>query len=148
MSTYSFQDFYGAIAGPGGVINMGAGSENSEEGITIEFSEDADLMKIGADGAVMHSLNASKAGEVITRLLKTSPVNVLLTTMYNFQRTSGAFWGKNVITLRDIARGDVITARSVAFAKYPSNSWGKEGGMLEWRFRAGFIDPLLGSVPS
>lgn len=144
--TFSFLDVQVTLAGPGGVINLGAGAGNSEDGITFEYTEDADIMKIGADGSPMHSLNASKAGKATVRLQKTSPVNQLLQNMINFQRLSSLNWGKNVISLRDSARGDAYAATSVAFVKTPSNTYAKEAGVLEWEFNVGYMDAALGAA--
>lgn len=143
MRTFSFLDVHMTIAGPGGIVAMGSGAGAADEGITCEFLEDADKMVVGADGKGMHSLNGSKAGKMTVRLLKTSPINGLLTNMMNFQRLSSLNWGKNVVTLTDIARGDVYGATEVAFVKHPTNAYGKEAGMLEWEFNAVQMDAAL-----
>lgn len=144
-STYSFLDVQATLTGPGGSIPLGAGSANAEEGISIEFIEDKDKMLVGADGKVMHSMNASKAGRAIIRLLKTSPVNAQLTQLYTFQTTSSLFFGQNVLVISNSVTGDVYTCKGVAFDKYPNNSYAKEGGILEWGFNVSEIDPVLGS---
>lgn len=144
MATYSFLDVAAALAGPGGAISLGAGAGNAEEGITAEFIEEKNNMTIGSDGAAQNSLNASKAGRIVVRLLKTSPVNAALSAMYSFQSTSSAAWGQNVLTVSDIARGDVYTCQQVAFRKYPNNAWAKNAGFIEWEFDVGVMDPLLG----
>ncbi|WGS52673.1 DUF3277 family protein [Paraburkholderia sp. D15] len=143
MTTYSFMNFNATLDGPGGVISLGAGAGVAEEGFTIEFSEDADTMKTGADGTPVHSLSASKAGKLTLRLMKTSPTNALLSAMYNFQRTSPANWGQNVFTATDTVRGDVYTCQLVAFTRFPKNDYAKEAGLIEWDFNAGIIDPSL-----
>src|SRR5260221_2909803 len=140
MPTYSFLDTLAAIAGPGGTFSIGSGSGNSEEGITVEPSEEIDTMTIGADGSVMHSLHADKSGKVTVRLLKTSPVNALLSAMLAFQRVSGANHGNNTITIKNIFTGDTITCQQTAFAKVPTITYAKDGGMNEWNFNAGIID--------
>lgn len=136
MATYSFKDITAALVGVGGSINLGAGAAIAEEGITIEPVEDKNVMTIGADGAGMHSLVASEAATVTVRLLKTSPVNAQLQTMYNVQTLSSLAHGKNVLTVRDIARGDAIVLQGVAFKKAPSIEYAKEGGTVEWQFDA------------
>ena len=88
MATYSFLDVTASIAGPGGNFSLGNGSGNSEEGITVTMTEDKNTMTIGADGSAMHSLHAGKSGTVSVRLLKTSPVNKQLMTLYNYQTTA------------------------------------------------------------
>lgn len=144
MATYSFQSVHAAISGPGGVISLGAGSANAEEGISAEFIDDQNSMQVGADGAGQNSLSASKAGRVVVRLLKTSPVNALLNAMWTFQRSDPRQWGQNVLTITDIARGDVYTNQQVAFKRHPANTWAKNAGMLEWEFDVVVMDPLLG----
>jgi hypothetical protein len=143
MSVYSFQNFNASLIGPGGAISLGAGAGIDEGGFSVEFTEDADNMKIGADGTPMHSLNPSKAGKLTIRVQKASPVNALLSAMYNFQRTSSANWAQNIFTATDTVRGDVYTCQSVAFTKFPKNDYAKEAGAIEWEFNAGIVDPAL-----
>lgn len=143
--TYSFLNVSAVIAGPGGSIQLGAGAAAAKEGIKLSFVEDTDKMDIGADGRGMHSLRASKAGTVSVMLLKTSPVNNQLTTMFNLQRSSSALHGINVITVTDPVRGDLYVASQVAFVKFPDNAYSEDGNMLEWRFNAVTIEPVLGA---
>lgn len=145
MATYSFLNFAGNITGPGGSINFGNGAGPSEEGLSVTMTEDKSTMTIGADGSGMHSLHAGRSGQITMRLLKTSPTNALLMEMYNFQTQSAANHGRNVISARDTARGDVINAVEVAFVKAPDISYAKDGGTIEWRFAAIKIDHKLGS---
>lgn len=146
MSTYSFLDVNAALVGPGGAINLGQGAAVSEEGISIEASEDIDTMTIGADGTPMHSLHANKSGTVTVRVLKTSPVNQKLAQMYAFQTASGANHGQNTMSVSNASTQDVITCQQVAFKRAPNITYAKEGGMNEWVFNAGIIDRTLGSV--
>ena len=145
MATYSFLNCVASLVGSGGNINLGFGAAVSEEGITVEPTEDQNNMMIGADGSVMHNLHAGKSGKVRVRMLKTSPTNQLLAAMFELQRSSSALWGNNVITLRDSARGDVITCQQVAFSRAPTSNYGKDGAMQEWAFDAGIINTLYGS---
>ncbi len=140
---YSFLDVNAALVGPGGFINMGAGSGNAEEGITITPTGEKNVMTIGADGSGMHSLLADKSGTVTARFLKTSPTNQLLAAMYMFQTSSASQHGQNVITITD-SRGDAIICRSCAFKKAPDLNYAKEGGMVEWVWDAVYIDRTLG----
>lgn len=142
--TYSFQTIVAAIIGPGGSINLANGAGAAEEGITIEAVNDKNTMTIGAGGEGMHSLSADESSTVTVRLLKTSPVNAVLQIMYNLQTASVVLHGRNIITLRDIARGDAITLTGVAFKKRPSLTYAKEGGMTEWVFDAIKTDAIIG----
>lgn len=145
QQTYSFADVTANIVGPGGAVPIGSTSGSDDEGITIEYVEDQNAMKTGADGTVMHNLHLSKAGRVTIRLLKTSPVNALLYALYNFQRQSAATWGQNTIIISDLARGDVSTNQQAAFRKGATVNWGKDGASLTWEFDVGVMDNLLGS---
>lgn len=143
LPTYSFADVHAALIGPGAAVQLGSGAGVAEEGISYSFLEEADSMKIGADGRAMHGLNQSKAGRVIVRLLKTSSTNGILTALYNFQRQSSVNWGKNTITVGDTARGDFISCQGVAFTKLPDNAYAKDPNMVVWEFNATVIDVLL-----
>ncbi len=144
MSTYSFIDVSASLTGPTGVIDLGYGSANSEEGIVVTMTENKNTMTVGADGEVMHSLHAGKSGTITVTLLKTSPVNKKLSLAYNAQSQSSATWGNNVIVIRNTASGDISTARSCAFQKQPDFNNAKEGGTVAWVFDCGKIDQLLG----
>ena len=52
MATYSFLDVTASLTGPTGVIDLGQGSANSEEGITQTMGGNKNTMTIGADGEV------------------------------------------------------------------------------------------------
>lgn len=143
---YSFLNVNATISGPGGVgINLAAGAAVSEEGITIEAVEDKNIMTIGADGKGQHSLVASDACLITIRLLKTSPINAALMTMYNLQSASSALWGQNVFTVVDSGRGDYTVAQAAAFKKKPTITYAKEGGMMEWTFDGIAVNSILGS---
>lgn len=145
LNTYSFLDVNAAIVGPGGAFGIGAGAGADEEGITVEPSAEIDIMKVGADGSPMHSLNADKSGKITVRLLKTSPTNSLLSTMQALQRSSGSLHGQNTITIVNTVSGDTITGQLAAFAKQPTIKYAKEGDMLEWEFNCGIVDMGLGA---
>jgi hypothetical protein len=144
MATYSFMDVNASIVGPGGAFALGYGSGNSEEGISVAMVENKNLMTIGADGSVMHSLHAGNGGTVTIRYLKTSPTNQALAVMYDTQRISSALWGQNTIVISDPARGDTITATQVAFQRQPNVNYAKDGGVQEWIFDAGVVNVVLG----
>jgi hypothetical protein len=143
-NTYSFLDTAATLAGPGGTVSLGAGAAVAEEGITIGLIEETDELKVGADGSPMHSLNAAKSYKFTVRLLKTSPTNSVLSAMYALQRTSAATWGVNSLSLLNSTLGDSYTLKSVAFAKFPENTYAKNAAMLDWEFLAGVGDVKLG----
>lgn len=144
MAVYSFLNISAFIAGPGLAQNMAAGAAAAEEGITIEASEDKNVMTIGADGKGQHSLIASDAAKVTVRLLKTSPVNGFLQVAYDLQTVSSALHGQNVITITDSARGDITVLQACAFRKKPTITYAKEGGMMEWEFDSIQANTVLG----
>lgn len=144
MGTYSFLDVNAAITGPGGSISLGSGAAVAEEGIEVEMLEEKDLMTIGADGASMHSLNASKSARVSVRLLKTSPTNAALSQMYAVQAASSAAWGLNVISIKNPVSGDSIIGANAAFTQLPRITYAKNPNMNEWRFNVGNLDTSLG----
>lgn len=139
-TTYSFLDTHCAIVGPGGAFSLTGGS--SKEGITVEPREDKSKLDIGADGSGMYSLRADKSARITIRLLKNSPVNALMSGMYNFQQISSANWGQNTISLVS-SIGDVITLRQVAFVRQPTVVYAEDGGMNEWQLEAVKMDQLL-----
>lgn len=145
-STYSFMDVQAVITGPNcnGLMIGGPQVASAEEGLTITLGEETNTQMIGADGSVMNSLHASRAGTITARLMKTSPINKALMAVYNFQRNQSSLWGRNTLTIRDVARGDTYTCHGVAFTRFPSNSYAKTGNTLEWEFAVSLMDPNLG----
>jgi hypothetical protein len=133
-----------AISGPSGAINLGFGSGNAEGGITITPVEDINTMVTGADGAVQHNLHSAKPATVTVRLLKTSPENAALMDMYNLDTNNAGSHGRNVISLRTLAGGDVITCEETAFARAPDLTYAKEGGENVWTFHSGRTNRVLG----
>ncbi|MBP2167727.1 hypothetical protein J2125_000919 [Erwinia toletana] len=144
MATYSFMDVSASMVGPTGAFDLGAGSANSTEGITVAMAEDKNSMTIGADGEVMHNMSASKHGTVTINLLKTSPMNKMLSLAYNAQSQSSALWGKNVFVIRNHASGDIVTVRAAAFKKQPDWQNATTPEVVAWTFDGGKIDQVLG----
>ena len=144
MSAYSFLSVQANINGPGLTAQIGSSAGAAKEGLSTAFEEDKSTVTTGADGSTMTSLRATQTGEIIIRLLKTSPINAVLNQAYNFQRTSAANWGQNSIRVVDKARGDVVTGRSMSFMKHPDNAWAEDGNTLEWRFK-GIVNEVLGA---
>ena len=142
---YSFMDTQAALTGPAGTVNLGYGAGDAEEGITLEMLTDKDVMVIGADGSVMHSLRATKGGTLTVRLLKTSPTNAVLERLYNTESNNPAIWGNDTITITQIGVGDLHNCASVAFKKKPNFKYAQDGDIIEWEFNAGFIDSILGT---
>lgn len=145
MGTYSFIDVTASLAGPTGTINLGYGSGNAEEGISIDMAGDKNTMTIGADGKGMHSLHADRSGTVTLRYLKTAPVNARLMAMYDAQTISSALHGQNFITVGHTVSGDITTAQQCAFKKKPNLAYKKDGDIVEWVFDAIEIDSVLGT---
>lgn len=152
--TYAFADVYATISGPGGNVSLngyntaiiaGPDTASAEEGITVALGEETNTQTIGADGSVMNSLHSSRAGTATIRLLKISPINKMLLEMYNYQRLSSARWAHNTIEIHDVGRGDHYTLLGCAFVRFPTNSYAKVGGVIEWEFHVSLTNPLMGA---
>jgi hypothetical protein len=143
--TYSLKDVHVTVAGPTGSVILGGGLGGvAEGGIKIEPANDKNIMTVGADGSVMHSLVAGEASTVTITLLKTAVANTILMAMYNVQTQTGLLHGKNTIAINDF-RGDAIANLSAAFKKRPTFTYDKEGGTMEWTFDAALTVPVLGT---
>lgn len=136
--TYSFLNVLATLVGPGVACPLGSGSGADKEGITVSPNGEINVMTIAADGSVMHSLKADTSGTVTVKLLKTSPVNAILSAAFLFQTSSSANHGVNTLSLTD-ARGDSLTCQFVAFKKMTDLKYGEEAGSNEWTFDAGKI---------
>lgn len=148
LNTYAFQNINAAISGSGGSFNIGSGSGNADEGITVVGNvEEKGIGLVGADGQIMPTLRASKLGRWTVRLLKTSPVNAQLQALYNAQSVNPAFWATNVLTLNDVVRGDALSLSGAWFVKQPDLVYAKDGNVNEWEFM-GTHNAVLGAGPS
>lgn len=145
MATYAFINLVGAITGPNGNIQIGAGAGVDEGGITVSMRSDRNTLTIAADGTGMNVLHSDTSASVTVRLLKTSPINQQLQAMYDADSSSSALWGQNNITFRDSVRGDHVTCKGVAFKKMPDIGWGKEGPNNDWAFDVSSCHIQLGS---
>ncbi len=145
LPTYSFQNFFVTISGPGGSFAIGGPDTGSaDEGFTVEQADDSNTLTTGADGSGMNSLHATRTGTVAVHLLKTSPINSKLSLMFNFQRQLSFNWGLNIISARDIGTGDHYSMSGVAFKRHANNVWSKVGNVLIWPFDVTVLDPNLG----
>ena len=145
MPAYSLKDVEASIEGPGGSFQIGSGVGLAEEGINIEPSGEANVMTVGGDGSVMHSLKADRSGKITVTLLRTSRSNALLQNLFNYQTSSSRYHGQNTIIVRNPVSGDLITCTDVAFSTQPAMPYATEGGTLAWVFDAGSISVKLGS---
>jgi|SRR5579863_421952 len=144
-NTYSFKDVNCALVGPGVSFSLGSDAGAAEEGISFAPISEIGTMTVGAGGEVMHNLSANKAGKCTVRLLKTSPVNAQLMAAQATQRVSASVYGQNTLTLTNTVSGDVITCQQVGFSKVPELHYAREGGLVEWEFNIGIMDPALGA---
>ena len=145
MATYSFQQVTATLTGAAGVINLGYGSANTKEGITVTQTQPRNAMTIGADGSVMHSLRSDKSGTVMIRLLDTSSVNAQLQAMYDAQSLTPSAWGANVIVIVNKGNSETTTCRNVAFQNAPTVTYAEDGSTKEWVFDCGQIDRVTGT---
>jgi len=143
LGAYSFTDVVASVTGPGIATSIGASSGPTEEGISVEPKEDRNTMTFGADGSAMQTLHAAAPGRATIRLLKTSPINAVLSAAFAFQSASSANWGQNTVVITDVQRGDVITLSQAAFVRNTAPTYDKAGKFNEWMFE-GVLDELLG----
>jgi hypothetical protein len=143
-NVYSFQSITAGIVGPGIVTNLGDGAAVADEGVTIAYAGDINEMTVGADGEGMHSLFADRSGTITVNLLKTSPMNKVLSQAVDFQQSNPGSHGQNTITIVDKLRGDVITAQQCAFRKRPDLDYAKAARMVVWEFHSIKINGALG----
>lgn len=144
-NTYSFKDVNATLMGPGGFISLGDGSAAAEEGLTFTPAGDQGGMQVGADGQGVHSLYADQSGTITVRLLKNSPTNQLLSSLFAFQKANSASWGQNTLECRDKSRGDVWVCTQVAFKKRPDVSYARDADVIVWEFNAIRMEMTLGA---
>jgi Protein of unknown function (DUF3277) len=144
FTTYSFLDVQATLVAPSVTFDI-ASAGVSAEGIRLSMVGEKDVMTVGADGDVMHTLIASDASNCEISLLKDAAGNKLLNDLYNFQKASSANWGGIQITIANNVTGDTITLVGGAFAKQADISYAQEGTMNVWPFKFGFRVDTLGN---
>jgi len=142
--TYSFVDVQVALKAPSASFIL---SENgiAEEGVRIAMTAEKGILTMGADGSGMHSMRAANNGRVTVNLLKMSPINAQMSTLYRYQRMSAANWGNIQITVNNPVTGDNITCSLGAFVKQADVGYAVEGGFLIWEFNFADVDEILGN---
>jgi hypothetical protein len=145
LAVYTFGDVYGMLAGPGGSIPFGMGYGSAEEGITFEQLEDKDKMTVGAGGDVLHSLVLNDSAKCGIHFLKTSPLNAAFNAMFELQKSSSLFWGKNLISVANPITGDQNTGYQTAFVRRPGNTYAKDPNQILWEFNIGSLFVVLGT---
>lgn len=141
---YSFADVTLAITSPFLTTTL-SNPGFSQEGIKVRMDGPKNSKRVGAGGAVMHSLIVSNASKVSLSLFKTGIGNSFLVSAYNQQRLSAAYWGRGVITINNPVSGDNITAQAAAFEKLPDITYDTEGNaVMEWVFDCGDTNIVLG----
>lgn len=146
FQTYSFADVHAQITGPGLNAALADASGSAEEGISFEPTDERDRMTIGANGDGMHSLSQNRAGKIMVRVLKTSPLNAILQAAFNYQSSSSLFWGINLLNLANPVTGDSLSASGAAFDRQPPNTWAKDSNIIEWTFNAVYCSQTLGNA--
>lgn len=141
---YSFADVTLAITSPFLTTSLSAPGF-SGDGIKVRMDGPKNVKKVGAGGAVMHSLIVSNSSKITLSLLKTGVGNSLLSQAYNQQKTSAAYWGRAVVTINNPVSGDNISAQACAFEKLPDISYDAEGqAVMEWVLDCGDTNIVLG----
>jgi hypothetical protein len=145
-ATYAFQDVTAILKCPMGSFTIsGPETAAAEEAITITWGEESNTQTIGADGSVMNSMHSARAGTVVFRLLKTSPMNEKLQQIFHYEHQSSALWGNDTITIENPARGDKYVLLGCAWVRIPTNTYAKIGNTLEYEMHVAIIDSRLGS---
>lgn len=142
VRNYSFLDTSFVITGPGGSFELSEAGV-APEGVSLEFDERTQMTK-GADGSWMHTLIAARTGRISIRFLKNGDGNPILDRMFNFDNSSSANVGQNVISVRNTGLGDSWVGVGCAFIGKPAVIYGEQGPMLEWRFNVGKLDGTFG----
>ncbi|WCS27234.1 DUF3277 family protein [Methylobacterium sp. NMS14P] len=141
---YSFADVNLILSGPGTADLILSESGVADEGITVVRTGDQNTMTGGATRGVIHSLHMTRSGRITLRLRKDSPYNRILNTLANYQFSSGAYHGQNILTVSNRVWGDEVDATQCAFVRYPDGTWAKAAALTEWMFDCGDIAQQLG----
>ena len=148
-NTYAFNNLSGSVVDQagGGSFSFGGGDTSgiASEGVSFVYDDPAVTKVVGADGTVMFSAHASRAGKVMMRFQQTSPINAILSEMLRFNRASSANTGQIMIVGGDIQRGDSLNAKLCAIMKHPDVSYAIEGATREWTFEVSYLDAILGA---
>jgi len=104
------------------------------DAVTVEFSEEAWTMVVGADGEVTRSRTNNESGSFQVTLMQTSEANGIFQQWMQQDKLFGrALVG---VTLTDTTRGEVIAATQCWIEQTPSREFNRDAGSRVWTIMA------------
>jgi hypothetical protein len=135
-TTYSFKDLSGAMTSPlagtfqfAGQIGIGR--------ITVEYTTDHGAVDTAADGTVLPSFVAGKAGRITIEVQQTSVLQKYLLYWHNLHvnaATTGVItqWASSSMLLRNTLDGSNHEALGVFPTKIPDKAYAASPTMITW----------------
>jgi hypothetical protein len=145
MKAYSMLDVTVVIAAPPvvpkhEVVHYADG----DDVIMIKRREDGITDKIGADGKMAIARSANKSGEIVIKLMQTSPTNHVLLEIFTLQQQKGGRFIPIQVLFQDVNRQDRAAAVAGYIKNLPEIARGAGVNTQEWTVVCESLDARLG----
>lgn len=141
ISTYSFLDLSGALAGAevGAYVFTGQGVGQ----VSVTMSTERTAQNVAADGSIMVSKIAGNNGQIQIQCMQTSALHKWLLAAANtmFLADTGS-WANISATLRNTSDGTSHICTGISFGKIPDKQYAAQGAMVTWTLWAADIQSL------
>jgi hypothetical protein len=126
FGVYSFEQLVVTIAG-----QRVQGFADGDDAVSVEPFEASGVPVVGADGAAMMSVSASRAARIRLKLMPFAPFNKVLMN-YDRTRKQGAVPTPFNISIVNTLSGESGACTTAMIEEIPTRSEGKTGSEREW----------------
>jgi hypothetical protein len=105
------------------------------EFVTVEFESPAFEDVAGTDGEVTRSKSNDGRATITVKLMQSSPVNDLLSTLHNLDKSTPGGVGVGPFMLRDAQGTTLLVAEKAWIQKAPDGSWDRTAKERAWVIR-------------
>lgn len=114
--------------------------------IAVERNTESFTLMVGAGGEAARARSRNSSGKITFTLLATSPVNDLLSAVWQADELSGA--GVGPCFVKDVGGTTLCLANNAWIQKVPKIEYGKEVGTREWVLECESISIKVGGTLS
>jgi hypothetical protein len=115
-----------------------------DEFVSVEY-DTADFEDVcGVDGEVTRSKSSDNRATVTVRLMQSSPVNDLLSTLRTLDKNTPGGVGVGPFLLRDKQGSTLLMSEKCWISERPAGSWARTAKEREWKIRCASMQSHFG----
>lgn len=118
------------------------GLAEGDDAVSVTRRADEVDLTIGATGEGAFSVSNDRSGEVVIKLLASSPDNAYMQGLLQAQRVASLL--NTSVTIKDLGGNDLYFAAFARISKAPDRSWGAKQGAVEWRLLSPQVQDYAG----